>query len=87
MLLPLILEYLCFCWMQKGTVVEKLVEETASDDKHLRQLIGICEGKFLEPMLVDFFLLREPFQICDQSIYLCFIDVYSTKTSWRNRFK
>lgn len=40
----LILDFLCFPWMQKGTVVEKLVEETASDDKHLRQLISICEG-------------------------------------------
>ncbi|XP_015882787.2 kinesin-like protein NACK1 [Ziziphus jujuba] len=30
---------------EKGTVVEKLVEETASDDKHLRQLIGICEAQ------------------------------------------
>lgn len=31
--------------LQKGTVVEKLVEETANDDQHLRQLINICEGK------------------------------------------
>lgn len=43
---PLILDFLCFPWMQKGTVVEKLVEETASDDKHLRQLISICEGNY-----------------------------------------
>ncbi|KAH9621701.1 hypothetical protein KSS87_000747 [Heliosperma pusillum] len=28
---------------EKGTVVEKLVEETAADDKHLRHLINICE--------------------------------------------
>lgn len=31
--------------MQKGTVVEKLVEETAKDDRHLRHLISICEGR------------------------------------------
>ncbi|KAI3988412.1 hypothetical protein MKX01_031630 [Papaver californicum] len=30
---------------EKGTVVEKLVEETASNDQHLRQLIGICEAQ------------------------------------------
>ncbi|MQL97117.1 hypothetical protein Taro_029803 [Colocasia esculenta] len=29
---------------EKGTVVEKLEEETAKDSQHLRQLIGICEG-------------------------------------------
>lgn len=33
--------------MQKGTVVEKLVEETATDDKHLRSLISVCEGKHI----------------------------------------
>lgn len=31
-------------FMQKGTMVEKLVEETANDDQHLRHLISICEG-------------------------------------------
>ncbi|KAE8124893.1 hypothetical protein FH972_019737 [Carpinus fangiana] len=30
---------------EKGTVVEKLVEETANDDQHLRQLINICEAQ------------------------------------------
>ena len=30
--------------LQKGTVVEKLVEETVSNDQHLRHLISICEG-------------------------------------------
>ncbi|XAR67539.1 Plus-end-directed kinesin ATPase [Bertholletia excelsa] len=30
---------------EKGTVVEKLVEETANDDKHLRELISICEAQ------------------------------------------
>ncbi|CAN1188132.1 Kinesin-like protein NACK1 [Linum perenne] len=30
---------------EKGTVVEKLVEETASNDTHLRQLISICEAQ------------------------------------------
>ncbi|CAL1405516.1 unnamed protein product [Linum trigynum] len=30
---------------EKGTVVEKLVEETASDDTHLRQLISVCEAQ------------------------------------------
>lgn len=84
-LLPLILGYLCFYWMQKGTVVEKLVEERACDDKHLRQLIGICEGKLLETL--DFFLPMDIFLIRDQSIELCFIYVYSAKTSWRNCFK
>ncbi|OMO86964.1 hypothetical protein COLO4_20836 [Corchorus olitorius] len=30
---------------EKGTMVEKLVEETASDDQHLRHLISICEAQ------------------------------------------
>lgn len=31
--------------IQKGTTVEKLVEEVVKDSVHLRQLIGICEGE------------------------------------------
>ena len=31
--------------LQKGTVVEKLVEETAKDDQHLRHLIHVCDGR------------------------------------------
>ncbi|KAI3463865.1 hypothetical protein Pfo_020528 [Paulownia fortunei] len=30
---------------EKGTVVEKLVEETAKDDQHLRHLIHICDAQ------------------------------------------
>ncbi|XP_061353243.1 kinesin-like protein NACK1 [Gastrolobium bilobum] len=30
---------------EKGTVVDKLLEETAKDDKHLRHLISICEAQ------------------------------------------
>ncbi|KAE8662086.1 Kinesin-like protein NACK1 [Hibiscus syriacus] len=30
---------------EKGTMVEKLVEETASNDQHLRHLINICESQ------------------------------------------
>ncbi|KAL8150591.1 hypothetical protein V2J09_020399 [Rumex salicifolius] len=30
---------------EKGTVVEKLVEETVTDNQHLRQLINICEAQ------------------------------------------
>ncbi|KAK4362014.1 hypothetical protein RND71_017255 [Anisodus tanguticus] len=30
---------------EKGTVVEKLVEETASNDQHLRHLISICDAQ------------------------------------------
>nr|GME12188.1 kinesin-like protein NACK1 [Ipomoea batatas] len=30
---------------EKGTMVEKLVEETAANDQHLRQLISICEAQ------------------------------------------
>ncbi|KAL4012645.1 hypothetical protein IC575_029754 [Cucumis melo] len=30
---------------EKGTMVEKLVEETANNDQHLRQLISICEAQ------------------------------------------
>ncbi|KAJ7970347.1 Kinesin-like protein [Quillaja saponaria] len=30
---------------EKGTVVEKLVEERANDDQHLRHLISICEAQ------------------------------------------
>ncbi|KAF3584681.1 hypothetical protein F2Q69_00026996 [Brassica cretica] len=31
--------------INKGTVVEKLVEETANNDQHLRHLISICEAQ------------------------------------------
>ncbi|KAL3529251.1 hypothetical protein ACH5RR_008573 [Cinchona calisaya] len=30
---------------EKGTVIEKLVEETVNDDQHLRSLISICEAQ------------------------------------------
>lgn len=30
---------------EKGTIVEKLEEETVKDDQHLRHLIGICEAQ------------------------------------------
>ncbi|KAL8249144.1 hypothetical protein R6Q59_006012 [Mikania micrantha] len=30
---------------EKGTIVEKLVEETATDDQHLRNLISVCEAQ------------------------------------------
>ena len=30
--------------IQKGTIVEKLVEEVVKDGQHLRHLINICEG-------------------------------------------
>lgn len=33
--------------MQKGTIVEKLVEEVVKDSQHLKHLIGICEGNFI----------------------------------------
>lgn len=35
---------------QKGTVVEKLVEERANNDQHLRHLISICEGKYVRSL-------------------------------------
>lgn len=30
--------------VQRGTVVDKLIEEVVKDDHHLRHLISICEG-------------------------------------------
>ncbi|XP_020521637.1 kinesin-like protein NACK1 [Amborella trichopoda] len=30
---------------EKGTVVDKLIEETASDSQHLKQLIAVCEAQ------------------------------------------
>ena len=30
--------------LQKGTIVEKLEEETVKDSQHLRHLISICDG-------------------------------------------
>ncbi|KZV21721.1 hypothetical protein F511_02879 [Dorcoceras hygrometricum] len=30
---------------ERGTLVEKLVEETANDDQHLRHLIGVCDAQ------------------------------------------
>jgi len=46
----------CDSQLQKGTVVEKLVEETASNDKHLRHLISICEGNLVKllPLQIHF---------------------------------
>lgn len=58
--------------MQKGTVVEKLVEETASDDKHLRQLINICEGKLLKMSRVNFLVLKL-FLICNHHLTSLFL--------------
>lgn len=34
--------------LQKGTIVEKLVEEVVKDSQHLKHLIGVCEGILLE---------------------------------------
>lgn len=39
--------------LQKGTVVEKLVEETATDDQHLKHLISICEGKAIRELILS----------------------------------
>lgn len=30
---------------QRGTIVEKLTEETPRDWNHLKQLLSVCEGK------------------------------------------
>lgn len=49
----------CYVWLQKGTVVEKLVEETASDSQHLRQLISICEGKLVDCFMILFLFCGE----------------------------
>lgn len=43
--------------LQKGTIVEKLVEEVVKDSQHLKHLIGVCEGIFagtLLSLLLDF---------------------------------
>lgn len=34
-----------YCDHQRGTVVEKLTEETLRDWSHLKELLSICEGK------------------------------------------
>lgn len=33
--------------MQKGTIVDKLIEDVVKDIEHLRHLISICEGSAL----------------------------------------
>lgn len=48
----------CHSHMQKGTVVEKLVEETATNDQHLRHLISICEGILVKPFTLVIFLCQ-----------------------------
>lgn len=50
-----------FC-LQKGTVVEKLVEETANNDQHLRHLISICEGTLMK--VVNWFWLACSSKMC-----------------------
>ena len=43
--------------LQKGTIVEKLVEEVVKDSQHLKHLIGVREGIFagtLLSLLLDF---------------------------------
>lgn len=37
-------------------MVEKLIEETASNDQHLRHLISICEGNLGSPLFMFAFL-------------------------------
>lgn len=34
-----------FTYHQRGTIVEKLTEETLRDWSHLKELLSICEGK------------------------------------------
>jgi len=36
----------CFDW-QRGTVVERLMEETVMDKSHLLELMAVCECKTL----------------------------------------
>lgn len=52
--------------LQKGTVVEKLEEETVKDNKHLRYLIGICEGT--EKKILLMVIQIDPYFICS---FLC----------------
>lgn len=33
------------CSSQRGTVIEKITEETLRDWSHLKELLSICEGK------------------------------------------
>ena len=40
---------------QKGTVVEKLTEETLRDKGHLLELLAVCEGVELNPFFLSFF--------------------------------
>lgn len=53
---------------QKGTVVDKLIEETLIDRNHLQELLSICEGNgiknwcplFSSPIETNDFSLRVP---------------------------
>lgn len=40
--------------MQKGIIVEKLVEEIVKDGQHLRTLIGACEGKLHISLMIHY---------------------------------
>ena len=47
-----------FSYDQRGTIVEKLTEETLRDWNHLKELLSICEGnafcKSLLPIMLEF---------------------------------
>ena len=63
-----------FLRIQKGTVVEKLVEEIAKDDQHLRQLISTCEGKSSKPVAESLLSSSEKhfWQTEGFVLYLCY---------------
>ena len=63
-----------FLWMQKGTMVEKLVEETTKDYQHLRQLISIYEGKSSKPVAESLLSSSEKhfWQTEGFVLYLCY---------------
>ena len=61
-----------FLFHQKGTVVEKLTEETLRDKGHLLELLAVCEGIYGKLNFVFFSFLFARKKKPPTSIGLCF---------------
>lgn len=62
------------CFNQKGTIVEKITEETLRDWSHLKELLSICEGNTIDEVITEWsciFMLF--FLLLDGLIFLCYL--------------
>uniref|UniRef100_A0A453LE96 Uncharacterized protein n=1 Tax=Aegilops tauschii subsp. strangulata TaxID=200361 RepID=A0A453LE96_AEGTS len=79
---------------QKGTVVEKLTEETLRDKGHLLELLAVCEGVELNPSFL--FSTESPkleitYAQAAQLVHYCFdhsfVSCHSSKTDRGDRLE